>query len=59
MLEVDNTCDGRQLVYHSDPSCLTTARFRRDGFGANSISAVCCGFVLKRTNDTALVVINN
>jgi len=41
MLEVDNTYDGRQLVYHSDPSCLTTARFRRDGFGANSISAVC------------------
>ena len=30
MLEVDNTCDGRQLVYHSDPSCLTTARFWRE-----------------------------
>jgi len=40
---VDNTCDSRKLVYHTDRPPVSTARFRRTG---SSATADTCYLVL-------------
>jgi len=46
---VDNTCDGRPLVYHTDRPLLSTARFRRAGISATADTSSASSFFLLET----------